>query len=169
MAGDSLPGLFLFLTVRSRPLHFASVGDMLCGAMTEAEKQAEVTTPTPGRSRRMIVWLVALPAVLLLLALAGANWKVFHLAYCRRLIRSSDASDQRKGAYMVIDTHVRNGMPLQEVRELLRPAELVKAHTEDRTYPRGWSVVVVGEGYKINPLCTLYFDEQGRLIFKPVD
>ncbi len=121
------------------------------------------------RARRMIVWLVAAPIVILLLALAGANRKTFHLAYAKHLMSSSDASDQRRGTYMVIDTHVRNGMTLQEVRELLRPAELVKAHTEDQPYLRGWSVVVVGEGYKINPLCTLYFDEQGRLIFKPVD
>jgi len=34
--------------------------------------------PKPKRSRRMVFWLVAVPIVILLLALAGANWKTFH-------------------------------------------------------------------------------------------
>ena len=49
------------------------------------------------RSRRMVVWLVVAPAVIVLLAVLGANWKAFHLAYCRHLLRSEGQDERERG------------------------------------------------------------------------
>lgn len=80
--------------------------------------------PKETGSRRMIVWLVIAPTVLLLLAFAGAHWEVFHLAYCRHLMRSSDAAQRKKGLVKLIDAHLNEQMPLEEMRRLIRPATL---------------------------------------------
>jgi len=83
--------------------------------------------PEPKRSRRMIVWLVVAPIVILLLALAGANWKTFHLAYAKHLMSSTDPDKQAKGIRMVLETHICKGMTLGEVRRLLAPTEITRA------------------------------------------
>ncbi len=82
--------------------------------------------PKPKRSRRMVVWMVAVPIVILLLALAAANWKIFHLAYCKHLIRSSDPKKQTRGIEMVFATHLRKGMKLEEVRAIVAPASVTE-------------------------------------------
>ncbi len=82
--------------------------------------------PKPRKSRRMVVWLVAVPIAILLLALAGANWKVFHLAYAKHLMDSSDPKKHYRGVKMVLQTHLRGGTSLEEVRRLLGPAMLAE-------------------------------------------
>jgi len=74
----------------------------------------------------MIVWLVAAPVVILLLALAGANWKTFHLAYCKHLMSSDDPMTQGRGLARVIMTHMRQGMSKSQVERLVRPLVLRK-------------------------------------------
>ncbi len=72
----------------------------------------------------MIVWLVAVPAVLLLLAFAGANWKVFHLAYARHLLRSEDPGEQGRGLTMIERSHLKQGMTEEEVARLVHPVKM---------------------------------------------
>ncbi len=105
---------------------------------------APALSPEPvKRSKRMVVWLVAVPIVILLLALAGANWKTFHLAYAKHLMRSAESADRKKGAVMMCETHVRAGMPRQEVSELLKPATLHRTPYMDQFTYQGqrWYVV----------------------------
>ncbi len=80
--------------------------------------------PKPRRSRRMVVWMVAVPIVILLLALAGANWRFFHLAYAKHLMGSDDPEKQVEGLARVITAHMRQGMSKSEVEHLVRPLAL---------------------------------------------
>jgi len=77
----------------------------------------------------MIVWLVAVPAVLLLLAFAGAKWKVFHLAYCKHLLRSSDPKARNRGFEKIMRTHLKGGMDIEEVQRLVAPLKLERIHS----------------------------------------
>jgi len=74
----------------------------------------------------MVVWMIAVPIVILLLALAGANWKTFHLAYAKHLMGSSDRDERTMGIDMVLRTHLRVDMSLEEVRRLLAPASVTE-------------------------------------------
>jgi hypothetical protein len=72
----------------------------------------------------MVFWLIVIPVVLLLLAFAGANWKVFHLAYCRSLLRSGELKKQDRALELIDDTgHLVPGTSVAEVRALLRPID----------------------------------------------
>ncbi len=123
---------------------------------------ARAPEPKPKRSRRMVVWLVAVPIVILLLALAGANWKVFHLAYAKHLIASEDAQKQRRGLMMVVKTHLRESMSLEEVRLLLEPAKVAEIIFVVPAPLAGRSFSVSVEGSDV----TVYlgFDENDRLL-----
>ena len=126
---------------------------------------SEIRTPNSEmgkRPRRMIVWLVAVPIVILLLALAGANWKTFHLAYCRHLLRSSDHNDRRRSVDMVVDTHLRQGMSLEKVRAVLEPAQLVNLNPRDTSVPRSFQVFAGPTGQ--DQVRTLLFDKNDRLL-----
>ncbi len=123
--------------------------------MTAPESQ-----PKPKRSRRMVVWMIAVPIVILLLALAGANWKTFHLAYAKHLLASDDPDKQWQGVDMVLRTHLRKGMPLEEVRRLLAPARVTETISRWRLPVRGFTVSL--KGYSSDgELC---FDENDRLL-----
>ena len=114
------------------------------------------------RARRMIVWMIAVPVVILLLALAGANWKTFHLAYAKHLMRSEVPEEQNRGLEMVLDTHLRVGMTLEEVRRLFQPARVTEGGfglTRERPPFRGFRVRL--EGAYFTP--GLGFDEDDRL------
>ena len=118
------------------------------------------------RSRRMIVWLVAAPIVILLLALAGANWKTFHLAYAKHLMSSEDREKQRDGVEMVLRTHLRKGMSLEEVRRLLAPARVIFwPHLSTIECRFAGVYVTTGEGGKYQPAAGLTFDENDRLSY----
>jgi hypothetical protein len=89
--------------------------------------------PAPKRRPwRMLFWMVIAPAAVLLLVLAGANWRFFHLAYCRHLLRSSDHRDRSKGMDMIFKRHLREGMSQEEVRSVLEPARLENLNPESR-------------------------------------
>jgi len=97
--------------------------------MTPAEletgpQHSAVRGPHSAISRRMLVWMIAVPAALLLLALAGANWKVFHLAYCRHLMRSSSAETRFDGLRRLGETYLVKGMSREEVSRMVRPLKL---------------------------------------------
>ena len=122
--------------------------------------------PKPKRSRRMIVWLVVAPIVVLLLALTGANWKAFHLAYAKHLMRSDDPEAQERGVWMVIDTHLRDGMTLEEVRRVFAPAKVSKvlsvpADLRERGDP--FTVATGESGENFHKL--LLFNENDRLVY----
>ena len=124
-----------------------------------------MTTPAPSpapakRSKRMVVWMVAVPIVILLLALAGANWKRFHLAYAKHLIASDDLTKQKRGVTMVLRTHLRDGMSLEEVRRLLAPAKASHVSGSPQGYP--FTVAITEEG-KRKHITLLSFDKDGRL------
>ena len=119
--------------------------------------------PKPKRSRRMVVWMVAVPIVILLLALAGANWKRFHLAYAKHLVRSEDYESRVEGVEMIVNTHLRKGMKLEEVCRLLHP---VKLRSEERPGDNSYGVQVdneLGGGWYIS----LPFDDEDRLRYSP--
>ncbi len=77
------------------------------------------------RSKRMLAFYVSTGVVCLLLLIAGANWRVIHLAHCRHLLKSEDWDTRDRAMRRLLHTHLRKGMNLEEVRGLLRPAELV--------------------------------------------
>jgi hypothetical protein len=122
----------------------------------------------PRRPRRMIVWMIAAPAVILLLAFAGANWRVFHLAYAKRLMRSGNPMQQSRGIDMVLMTHLRVGMSLEEVRAILAPAR-VREHdvlSADQSPPLRNFWLSVDDSvsvYDLDLVSTLGFDENDRL------
>jgi hypothetical protein len=72
----------------------------------------------------MFVWLIAVPVALLLLALAGANWRVFHQGYCKRLMRKDDPRERVRGLEKVLEHHIRKGMTVEEVRERIAPLKM---------------------------------------------
>ena len=80
-----------------------------------------------GPSRRMVVWLVAAPVVLLALAFAGANWRTFHLAYCKNLMGSSDYRKRQRGLNKLVNVHFRRGISKEEVARLLLPLQLLES------------------------------------------
>ncbi len=118
--------------------------------------------PKPKRSRRMVLWMVAMPIAILLLALAGANWKTFHLAYAKHLMRSEDPAKQGRGVWMVVETHLRKGMPLEEVRRLLTPATVTEIFYLFRRDRRFYEVAVAKA--PSDEFFLLIFDENDRLI-----
>jgi len=87
--------------------------------------------PARGPSRRMVLWLVVAPAALLALAFAGANWRVFHLAWCKHLMKSDYPAKQLEGLRMVLDMHLRKGMTAEEVRGRVAPLEMKREADED--------------------------------------
>ncbi len=78
----------------------------------------------PDRSGRMLAFFVSTGAVLLVLALAAANWRAVDLAYCRHLMKSEGCEARSTGVRRLLRVHLRKGMQLEEARRLLRPAEL---------------------------------------------
>ncbi len=85
---------------------------------------APAPEPKPKRSRRMVVWMIAVPIVILLLAFAGANWRTFHLAYCKNLMGSSDYRKRLGGLTKLVNVHFRSGMSREEVARMLLPLQL---------------------------------------------
>ncbi len=82
-------------------------------------------------SKRMIFWLVAVPCLLLSLVVAGVNWRVFHLAYCRHLTSSEDPEDRFRGLQLVAEYQLRKGMSAEEVRRLVAPLEMKESSAMD--------------------------------------
>ncbi len=128
-----------------------------------------MTSPAPSpapakRSKRMVLWLVAVPIVILLLALAGANWKVFHLAYAKHHMSSDDPDKQYRGLRMVVETHLRKGMSLEEVRAILVPAELIPIDHETGSRPRTRRFYLDMEVDPSNFIVNLIFDRDDRLL-----
>lgn len=72
----------------------------------------------------MVFWSVALAALLIAVAWGGANWRMFHLAYCRHLLGSRDPATRQRGIDMVLQTHVRPGMTWEEILRLFGPRGL---------------------------------------------
>jgi len=97
------------------------------------------------RSKRMIFLLVVAPVALLLLSLAGANWKVFHLAYCRHLMKNEDPVRQFEGLDALVGTHLRRGMTREEIARLLTPFKM-------EFYSEGVALVVTPSGREANVL-----------------
>jgi len=121
-----------------------------------------------GWSLKMILWSAALAAVLLLAAWGAANWKVFHLAYCKHLIGSNDLEKRHRGIYMVLRTHVRPGMTCEQVNNLLSPINIETLH------PTKYDLDTGGGYYYLFALrlresafggvdVVLRFDDQGRI------
>ena len=111
----------------------------------------------------MVLWLVAAPIVILLLALAGANWKTFHLAYAKHLMSSDDPDKQFKGGRMVLRTHLRDGMPLEEVRGLLAPFRVTRRPFNYESPRLRTFVLSAGEGSQ-KDVGVLFFDQNDRLV-----
>ncbi len=129
----------------------------------QVNEAATAAKPKAG-SRRMIAWLVVVPVVLLLLALAGANWKTFHLAYAKHLIASDDPKERARGIEMMVETHLPEGMPLEEVRRLLAPAEVAETDSYlpgPQSQPLRCYRVNVEDRYVFH----FYFDENDRLLY----
>ena len=102
----------------------------------------------PRTKRRMLVWMVILPAALLLLALAGANWKVFHLAYARRLLTSGDKERHSRGVELTCRHHLHKGMLFKKVRRLLDPLEM-HCSVNEGTWANFKVVVPPGASYEL--------------------
>jgi len=112
----------------------------------------------PGWSRKMILWSTALAAVLLLGAWGTANWKAFHLAYCKHLMKSSDPSDQSKGVELVLKVHLSRAMSTADVRKALYPAEF-----EMKTDTLGWTDHPGAEWHRYRGW-HIEFDESGHYV-----
>jgi hypothetical protein len=72
----------------------------------------------------MVGFYISAGAVILLLLIAGANWRALHLAYCKHLMRSGDYDLRRQGLVRLIDVHLDHSMPLERMRRLIYPATL---------------------------------------------
>jgi len=128
---------------------------MVDGAVSEETLPAPSAAEHRGWSRKMILWSAALAAFLLLAAWGAANWRVFHLVYCRHLMASKDDEAQSKAIDLILQYHLRKGMTVEQVRAVLRPTEL--KHGEEGWYSRNqlWEE----QGY-----CLMFeFDSAGRL------
>ena len=104
--------------------------------MTEAD-----TAGAEGRTGwlpGMLAWGVAL-GLFLMLCLGIANWKGFHLAYCRHLLRSGQPQEQLKGVYAIRRVHLRPGMDRQAVEALFAPLQF-EANGPDQALLRVWLV-----------------------------
>ena len=98
--------------------------------MSDAPPTAPPAAEHRGWSRKMVLWSAALAAFLLLAAWGAANWKVFHLAYCKHLISSSDPEKQYRGMELIEKHHLRKGMTLEEVRKIMAPLQLRKGEAD---------------------------------------
>ena len=105
-----------------------------------------------GWSRKMILWSVALAAFLLTAAWGAANWKAFHLAYCKHLISSSDPEKQYRGMELIEKRHLRKGMTVDEVRKVMAPLQLRKNAADGDL-----------QSYTVEVIFQFDFDEHGRL------
>ena len=120
--------------------------------------------PQPRKSRRMILWMVVAPVVVLLLAFGGANWKVFHLIYAKHLMRKDDIQSREKGLQMVLKTHLQTGMTREEVSRLLYPVKLQSLNSRSRDY----YVQDADAAQKIRFFYIFDFDNEDRLEQRPV-
>ena len=112
--------------------------------------------------RPMAIWAIALAGLLLLLAWSGANWKTFHLAYCRHLMRSRDGETRNSGIAKVCSTHLRPGMTTEEVRRMFHPLELACQDSgTEAILSVSYPMYVGGAGHQ--RWIELKFDAQGRL------
>ncbi len=90
-----------------------------------------------GWSVRMIAWSAALAAFLSLAAWGAANWRAFHLAYCRHLLRSDDVAQQGRGLLGIYDLkHLSPGLSVAEAKALLAPLKPVIELVGDERYDR---------------------------------
>lgn len=112
----------------------------------------------------MIVWLVALPAVLLALAFAGANWKKFDLWRCRRMLASNDMDDKLNGLELIRWRHLRQGLTLEDCRRLFAPLLIEEETDPDITLLKGEREFLVHPAGRMQGLI-LVFDADGRLLF----
>jgi len=110
----------------------------------------------------MVAWLVIVPVVLLLLAFAGANWKAFHLAYCRQRIRSKEISDRFGGAMGLVEHHLRSGMSEETVLARFDPLQW----TDTGDSWRCWSVDVsqLSEGKRAGTISVFVEFSSGKLV-----
>ena len=75
----------------------------------------------------MILWSAALAAFLLLSVWGAANWKAFHLVYCKSLINSPVAEKQLSGLQKLVATHFCIGMSRERIATLLYPLKMSDA------------------------------------------
>lgn len=123
-------------------------------------EDAEPSQPRRAR-RRVILWSAALAGLLLCLAWCGANWKVFHLAWCRHLMSSRDGETRNRGVAGVCGAHLRKGMTVGEVRRLFRPLALTAGQGPEAPRAVSYPMYVGGLGHQ--GWMALTFDERGRL------
>ena len=76
---------------------------------------------SPTKRKGMLGFYILTGVVFLFVVLAVVNWKEFHLAYCKHLMKSADAADRLQGVIYLARTHFKPGMSQQEIRRLLRP------------------------------------------------
>ena len=116
-----------------------------------------------GWSVKMIAWSAALAAVLLLTAWGAANWKVFHLAYCKHLLRSMDLEDQGQALKLIEHTHLAAGMSKVQVEQIVSPHPVVSLPSPRAYYDEGYTHAVILPGYPHYGL-QLDFDADGMLV-----
>ena len=100
-------------------------------------KEQGPETPAGGSgpgSRRMVFWMIAVPVVLLLLAVTGANWRIFHLSYCRHLLKSDDAGKRLEGLKGITRYHLGKGMNRETLAMTVSPLPLRPGPTAVRAY-----------------------------------
>ncbi len=82
------------------------------------------------------------------------------MAYAKHLIARDDCAEQNRGIDMVLETHLRKGMSVEEVRRLLAPAIVTEANFS--TSPLPYFKVFAKRDLNLTAL--LGFDENDRLL-----
>ncbi len=112
----------------------------------------------------MIVWMLVAPATLLLLAFGAGNWRVFHLGYCKRLMRDTDHRRRREGLRLLVGTHLQEGMTSEQILALGLPLE-VQPFLDGDKVNSGDSYIKIADSEKsANWGLKVQFDEHRKLL-----
>ena len=117
-------------------------------AATALPSPAPSTTPTEHRgwALKMIFWSAALAAFLLGGAWCAANWKVFHLAYCKHLIYSNDEWTQTSGLDKLGKVHFNASMSKEVVLNAMSRLGLKTAPFPSKIYGADEARVIFFDG-----------------------
>ncbi len=120
----------------------------------------------PNFWRATVLWSLVLAAVAFGAAWSAANWKLFHLAYCRRLMASGNEDRQLDGIAKAAATHLRPGLTKEEVKRIFSPVRFdgpMEGSSADMKLSRNGEGFYLAHPVSLGDGIALVFDTEGRL------